>query len=169
MHSDKMNIRGNTFPFLTTYIHETIHDKTNKIAPSELLILPVYESLFNLMSCTEQWLIGKIKPIFKNKGDSTDPNTYRPISILSCLGKLFTAVLNDRLCNFLEYNEMIHENQAGFRKHYSTTDQFFLPFTYFLLPCLLLRNNANVQYLNLKTTVQRKLINIQFMQWLTRS
>ena len=92
-------------------------------------MLPVYETLFNLILKTghvpEQWLIGKIKPIFKNKGDPRDPNNYRPITILSCLGKLFTAVLNDRLCNFLEYNEMLHENQAGFRKHYSTTDHIF--------------------------------------------
>ena len=89
----------------------------------------VYESLFNLILKTghvpEQWLIGKIIPIFKNKGDPKDPNNYRPITILRCLGKLFTAVLNDRLCNFLEYNEMLLENQARFRKHYSTTDHIF--------------------------------------------
>ena len=87
-----MNIRGNTFPFLTTYIDESIHDKTKKIAPSELHILPVYESLFNFILKTchapEQWLIGKIKPIFKNKGDSKDPSNYRPITIQGCLGKL---------------------------------------------------------------------------------
>jgi hypothetical protein len=43
------------------------------------------------------WLIGMIKPIYKNKGDKFDPKNYRPITIASCLGKLFTAILNERL------------------------------------------------------------------------
>jgi hypothetical protein len=31
-----------------------------------------------------------------------DPQNYRPITILSCMGKLFTSVLNLRLSNFLK-------------------------------------------------------------------
>ena len=99
-------------------------------------VITVYASLFNLILKTgnvpEQWTIGKIKPIYKNKSDSLDPSNYRPITILSCLGKLFTAVLNDRLCSFLEDNNLLNENQAGFRKHHSTTDHIFTR----LLSCL---------------------------------
>ena len=43
-----------------------------------------------------------VKPLYKNKGDQTLPENYRPITILSCMGKLFTAILNTRLNNFLE-------------------------------------------------------------------
>ena len=85
--------------------------------------------MFNLILKTgnvpEQWTIGKIKQIYKNKGDSLDPSNYRLITILSCLVKLFTAVLNDKLCNFLEDNNLLNENQAGFRKHHSITDHIF--------------------------------------------
>ena len=42
-----------------------------------------------------------IKPIYKNKGDPMNPENYRPITLVSCLGKLFTAVLNERLNMFL--------------------------------------------------------------------
>jgi hypothetical protein len=35
------------------------------------------------------WLIGMIKPIYKNKGDKFDPKNYRPITIVSFLGKSF--------------------------------------------------------------------------------
>ena len=30
------------------------------------------------------WLIGMMKPIYKNKGDKCDPKNYRPITIVSC-------------------------------------------------------------------------------------
>jgi hypothetical protein len=54
------------------------------------------------------WLIGMIKPIYKNKGDKFDPKNYRPITIVSCLGKLFTAILNEKLT---EFSEIIPINQ----------------------------------------------------------
>ena len=95
-----------------------------KVTKSKML--PIYVGLFNLILNTgtipEIWLHGKIMPIYKNSGDSTDPNNYRPISILSCLGKLFTALLSERLNTLMEEDEILKENQAGFRKHYSTTD-----------------------------------------------
>ena len=44
---------------------------------------------------------------------------------LSCFGKLFTSILNNRLNNYLENMNIIAEKQAGFRKGYSTTDHIF--------------------------------------------
>ena len=43
------------------------------------------------------WVSGTITPFYKNKGDKFNPKNYRPITIVSCFGKLFTAVLNARL------------------------------------------------------------------------
>ena len=57
-----------------------------------------------------------------NKGKKSDPNNYRGISIISCLGKLFTALINERLTKFADLNEIIGEEQAGFRAGYSTQD-----------------------------------------------
>ena len=89
----------------------------------------IYERLFNIILDTgiipASWVEGIIIPIFKNKGSSTDPDNYRPITLLSCFGKLFTAVLNSRLNNYLEEFEILKENQAGFRKAYSTLDHIF--------------------------------------------
>jgi hypothetical protein len=42
--------------------------------------------------------------------------------ILSCLGKLFTAILNNRLNTYSESFLLLNENQCGFRKGYSTLD-----------------------------------------------
>ena len=86
----------------------------------------IYEKLFNLIFDTgiipESWLLGTIKPFYKNKGNKNDPKNYRPITILSCLGKLFTAILNNRLNTYSESFLLLNENQCGFRKGYSTLD-----------------------------------------------
>lgn len=64
-----------------------------------------------------QWICGNIIPVYKNKGDNTwGPKNYRPITLLSCLGKLFTAIINETLNNYADRVQLILENQAGFRK-----------------------------------------------------
>ena len=103
--------------------------KNEYIKLAKAKMTPVYVSLFNLIlrsgAIPEQWSIAKIKPIYKNKGDRNDPDNYRPISLISCLGKLFTSLLSDRLSAFLEDNEILYNNQAGFRKNFSTNDHIF--------------------------------------------
>ena len=95
---------------------------------SELFVL-----LFNLVFETgilpEAWLTGIIVPIYKNKGDKLEPKNYRPITLLSCLGKIFTSVLNSRLNTFIEESLLLHQNQAGFRSGYSTNDHIFSLYT----------------------------------------
>ena len=90
----------------------------------------VYIDLFNRIleegQIPESWTIGMITPIFKNKGDRGDFNNYRGITILSCLGKLFTSVINTRLNNYANNTNLLNENQTGFRKKYSTLDHMFL-------------------------------------------
>ena len=73
----------------------------------------------------EEWCIGIIQPIFKKKGSPNDPDNYRGITLLSCVGKLFTAVINARLNTFLESNSILGMEQAGFRHGFSTIDHIF--------------------------------------------
>ena len=90
----------------------------------------IYVDLFNRVlsegQIPEAWTIGMITPIYKNKGDKMDFNNYRGITILSCLGKLFTSVINARLNRYADEINLINENQTGFRKKYSTIDHMFL-------------------------------------------
>ncbi|MEW8548549.1 MAG: reverse transcriptase family protein, partial [Candidatus Thiodiazotropha sp.] len=100
------------------------------IKSSVEIMMPIYVSFFNMVLNTgilpDSWLEGIIKPIYKRKGDPLQPENYRPITILSCFGKLFTSVLNTRLQTFLEEYDILEENQAGFRAGYSTTDHIFV-------------------------------------------
>ena len=64
-------------------------------------------------------------PLFKNKGSPNDPDNYRGITLLSCIGKLFTAAINLRLTNYVEQTGAIGDEQAGFRAGYSTVDHIF--------------------------------------------
>jgi hypothetical protein len=73
---------------------------------------------FQTKSIVENWTCGVIKLIFKNKGCPTDPDNFRAITLISCLGKLFTSILNTRLNIFSNELGIISENQTGFSKGY---------------------------------------------------
>ena len=62
----------------------------------------------------DTWTIGLIVPIYKNKGDIHDPDNYCGITLLSCIGKLFKMVINHRLSIYLNENNLLGEEQAGF-------------------------------------------------------
>ena len=114
--------------------------KLNKACASDLILneflkfskskmLSAFTKLFNIVFTSgfipDSWSQGIISPIYKNKGDKSSPDNYRGITLLSCFGKLFTSILNNRLNNYLENMNILAEEQAGFRKGYSTTDHIF--------------------------------------------
>ena len=98
-----------------------------KFSPNEykLLIVKLFNTILKTGIIPSSWNISFISPIYKNKGSRSDPDNYRGISLISCLGKPFTAVINERLTQFVETNKIIGEEQAGFRSGYSTQDHIF--------------------------------------------
>ena len=73
----------------------------------------------------DSWTLGIVKPIYKNKGNQQGPDNYRAITLISCMGKLFTAVINNRLKIFAIEINLINRNQAIFRKGHSTSDNIY--------------------------------------------
>lgn len=55
------------------------------------------------------------KMIPKSNSDNTDPKNYRPISLLEVPGKILEKIINRRLREFLESNNILTEKQHGFR------------------------------------------------------
>ena len=70
------------------------------------------------------WGLGHIVPIFKS-GTVSDPSNYRGITISSCLSKLFSVILNNRLISFLDLNNLKRPEQIGFSKGCRTADYIF--------------------------------------------
>lgn len=68
--------------------------------------------------------LASVIPIFK-KGDPTDIENYRPVSLLSAFSKIFERILYNRLINFFEHNNLLSPNQHGFRSQRSTETASF--------------------------------------------
>ena len=70
----------------------------------------------------ETWTNSLIIPIAKQGKDPTDPQSYRPISLLSCASKVMEKIINTRLNWFIENTSGYSHTQCGFRKQRSTED-----------------------------------------------
>ena len=87
----------------------------------EPILTPILTKLFN--KCLlggiypDSLKIARVKPIFKG-GNKNDPASYRPISILSQLNRIFEKLLRDRLYEFVK--DKLYRKQFGFRPKNST-------------------------------------------------
>ena len=68
------------------------------------------------------WKLSKLNPILKPGKDPRFIESYRPISLLECLGKLLERIVTTRLEDVVERNQMLPHSQAGFRRWRSTED-----------------------------------------------
>ena len=63
--------------------------------------------------------------IHKPSKRRSDSCSYRPISLLCCLSKVFEAIMTKRLMSWAENTDQLSTEQSGFRKHHSTNDKLF--------------------------------------------
>ena len=112
-------IRGRSAPG-----SDGIYNKMLKNLSPEFLKLVL--RLFNL--CLEKgkmpvvWKSSTITMIPKGSKTASDPNNYRPISLISCLSKLLEKIVSKRLSHFLEESGWFAPQQSGFRRARRTTD-----------------------------------------------
>jgi hypothetical protein len=89
------------------------------------LVAPFFAELFNRSLAAGQFPTefkhAFITPIVKKAGlDATSTSSYRPISNLSVLSKLFERVVARQLLNYLLLNNLLPSLQSGFRPGHST-------------------------------------------------
>jgi len=68
------------------------------------------------------WKVASITPVFK-KGSSSDPTSYRPISLACVACKLLESGIKVNLLSHLLQNNVISRYQHGFLSRKSTTTQ----------------------------------------------
>ena len=83
--------------------------------------------IFNFSWCSHSfpsiWKTSSIIPIHKMGKPLDSPASFRPISLTSCVSKLFERIILSRLLFFLESNSILPPRQAGFHPTRSTPDQ----------------------------------------------
>ena len=93
---------------------------TNISAP---IVAETLSKLFNLSIRNGEYpdalKIAKVIPIYK-KGEHTDINNYRPISILTHLNKIFETIICSQMKSFLDKHNIFYKYQYGFREKHST-------------------------------------------------
>jgi hypothetical protein len=94
-------------------------------AGGEILLSEIHKLITSIWSKEElpdQWKGSIILPIYK-KGDKTDCNNYRGISLLSTSYNILFYILFSKLSSYVD--EIVGDHQHGFRRNRSTTDQMF--------------------------------------------
>lgn len=95
-----------------------------KQLPEEYIeeLLQIYNNILTEGIFPKMWKLAKVVPLLKSNSDPFDMNSYRPISLISCLSKLLEKILAKRIQFWLTNGKFIDENQMGFQKGTSTTD-----------------------------------------------
>ena len=81
------------------------------------------KSTFELGHLPDLWKIAHITAIYKRSGPKTCKTSYRPISILPTVSKIFGPVIHERLLKHCLENNIINEKQAAYLKGDSTVSQ----------------------------------------------
>ena len=87
-------------------------------------ITDLFNAILDSGCFPDNWTEGIIVPLFK-KGDENDVNNFRAVTLVSCLSKLFTAVLNKRVNDWSEKYNTVSDAQFGFKKGFSTVDAIY--------------------------------------------
>ena len=125
----------NFTPVTETEIAKVINDLTNKKTQdsegiSMYLIKEISVYLIPIITITVNQTLtsgifpsilktAKVIPLLK-RDDPTKPENYRPVSLLPSISKIFEKVIYNQLFLYFTKNNLLFQNQYGFRKEHST-------------------------------------------------
>jgi len=116
-----------------------------KILPSLLKtkLLEIFNQMPDSGIYPHTWRSATIIPIRKPNKPSSDINSYRTISLLSCLGKTLEKKIARRLIWFINRHNLISHNQVAFKKKHSTMDAL-LRIQHFASNALSTKNHVSI-------------------------
>ena len=105
---------------------DDIPNEVLKYTPVKDMLLSFFNLCFVNDLLPNLWLKALIFPLLKGvNSDSRDPHNYRGISMLSCLYKIYSSVINKRICNYADQNSLLKDVQNGFRSGRSCAEYIF--------------------------------------------
>ena len=83
----------------------------------------LFKRIYHEKSIPEQWLVSKTIPVYKNKGEKKNIESYRPIANLCSASKFFEKLILKRILEIQTENncDITGANQHGFKKQRSTS------------------------------------------------
>lgn len=87
------------------------------------IITALFNKAFSLGHFAQAWKHANVKMVPKPGKNKNEAKNWRPISLLSCLGKLFERVVTNRLSQYLESKKLLSPFQSGFRRGRMTAEQ----------------------------------------------
>ena len=75
-----------------------------------------FRKCYFIGTCPQGWKNAFVCPVFKNKGCRSDPSSYRPVSLTPICSKIFEHIMVSNLMRFVESQNILKEEQHGFRK-----------------------------------------------------
>lgn len=96
-----------------------------KELPNKALIKLLYliNASFRLLYVPRQWKVAEIIMVPKPGKPLNEKKSYRPISLLPVISKIFEKLLSKRLQPVIDERRLIPDHQFGFRIKHSTIDQ----------------------------------------------
>jgi hypothetical protein len=82
----------------------------------------LFNKSLRLKKYPRSWKIAHVIPLLKY-GDKSLPSNYRPVSLLSCVSKIFEKNVFKNIFNHLHKNKLLYKFQSGFIPGLSTTHQ----------------------------------------------
>ena len=107
---------------------DTIHNEVLRIGTTTSLfhhLAKLFTSSIELGYIPIAWKIATPRMLLKPDKLPTFTTSYRPISLISSIMKLFERVIEQRLRSDLGQIGFINKHQSGFRRARSTNDHFF--------------------------------------------
>lgn len=157
--------------------HDDISNKMLKIInkQSPEIFKTIFQKLLSMNYFPETWKLGKIKLLNKPNKNPAEINSYRPLTLLPTLGKVYEKIIKYYLNQEIEKLSIFHEQQYGFREGRSTEtalieltktlDQFRKIFKHVILVSFDITGAFNwVKWSRLLETMEKKKINSQLIQ-----
>ena len=107
---------------------DTIHNEVLRLCTTTSLfhhLAKLFTSSIQLGYIPTAWKLATLRMLLKSDKLPSLTTSYRPISLISSIMKLFERVIEQRLRSHLEHIGFINKHQSGFRKAKSTDDHLF--------------------------------------------